>query len=88
MLEDLTGVIEVVAYPDAWGKYSDIIQNDAKVLLHGKVNIRDEERKIILGSVTPLSKIPYLEIKISNDTSMVKLVSMRSILQEFLEILL
>lgn len=82
-IEDLTGAIEVVAFPDAWSKSSDIIQNDSKVLLHGKVNIRDDERKILLTSVTPLSKIPYLEIKVYNDTSMVKLVSMRSILQEF-----
>ena len=81
-LEDLTGTIEVVTYPDAWNKYKELLISDNKILLHGKLNAKDEEAKVILSSVTLLSSIPYLEIKIPEDTSMLKLVSMRSILQE------
>jgi DNA polymerase-3 subunit alpha len=81
-LEDLTGSIEVVVYPESYGKFNQFLANDTKVLLHGKINARDEDVKVILSAVSLLSSIPYLEIRIPDSTSMLKLVSMRSILQE------
>ncbi|MBC7473634.1 MAG: DNA polymerase III subunit alpha, partial [Candidatus Sericytochromatia bacterium] len=69
-LEDLTGTFEVIAYPEAWNKYRDFLANDSKLLLHGKLNVRDEDTKVILSSVSHLSSIPYLEIKVFDDTSM------------------
>jgi len=81
-IEDLTGSIEVVAYPESYGKNSEMLKNDMKVLLHGKLNVKEDDTKIILSSLNILSEIPYLEIKLLSDTSMIKLVSMRSLLQE------
>lgn len=82
MFEDLTGTIEVVVYPDAWKKFNNFLANDKKLLINGKINAKDDEIKIILASANSLDNIRYLEIKLSEEINVVKLVSMRSLLQE------
>lgn len=80
--EDLTGSIETVVFPDALKKFTDFLGNDKKILINAKLNFKDEDPKLALLSVNTLSDIPYLEIKLEENTPMLKLISMRSVLQE------
>jgi DNA polymerase-3 subunit alpha len=80
--EDLTGSIETVVFPDTLRKYSDFLANDKKVLINAKLNFKDDEPKLAILSVNTLSAIPYLEISLEDNTSMLKLISMRAVLQE------
>ena len=40
-LEDFTGEIEVVVFPSAWEKYSELLRNDAAILLSGRVQANE-----------------------------------------------
>jgi len=82
-LEDLTGTVEVIAYPDSYNKYIEFISNDVKVLLHAKLSLKEDDPKVFVNSITPLSAIPYFEIKIEENAPMEKLLYMRNILQEY-----
>lgn len=50
-LEDLSGSIEAVAFPETWKTYVAMLQPDKTVAIKGKVNIRDGERTIIIDNV-------------------------------------
>lgn len=82
-LEDLSGSVEVVVYPDIFNKYRDFIINEAKVLLSGKLQFKDEEPKITLSYIKNLSNIPYVELTLNEVLPMVKLISIRNIFQDF-----
>ncbi len=50
-LEDLTGSIEAVAFPETWKTYAMMLQPDKTVAIKGKVSIREGERTIIIDNV-------------------------------------
>lgn len=50
-LEDLSGTIEAVAFPETWKTYVAMLQPDKTVAIKGKVNIREGERTIIIDNV-------------------------------------
>lgn len=57
-LEDMFGSIEVIVFPDVYGKYSAYIKEDNIILLTGKATIsEDQPSKIICESITPYDKI-------------------------------
>ena len=47
-IEDLYGSLEIMAFPNSYFKYKNIITIDKIVEITGKVNIRDEQNPIIL----------------------------------------
>ncbi|MFN8672597.1 MAG: DNA polymerase III subunit alpha [Candidatus Sericytochromatia bacterium] len=81
-LEDLTGSIEVVVYPDTWNKFNQFLANDEKIMITGKLSSKEDELKIFLSSTNSLNKIQYLEIMLDELITPMKLVSMRAVLQE------
>jgi DNA polymerase III subunit alpha len=46
-LEDLAGAIEVVVFPSSYEKFAPLLQKDAIVCVKGKVDLRDEEPKLV-----------------------------------------
>jgi DNA polymerase-3 subunit alpha len=46
MLEDLQGSMEVFVFPKAMTDYGSLLENDAIVVVRGRVDIRDEMPKI------------------------------------------
>jgi len=55
-LEDLSGRIEVVAFPEAFRKYYEFLRDDQLVWLKGKFVGEGESRKIQMTSVLPLAE--------------------------------
>ncbi len=54
-LEDLFGSLELIVFPNVYDRYSDLITEDSKVLIRGKLSIReDEEIKVICDEIHTL----------------------------------
>ncbi len=56
MLEDLTGRIEVVVFPDFFQKFYEHLREDLMVLVKGKFLGEGEGRRIHLSQITPLAE--------------------------------
>ena len=61
-IEDLTGAVEVVFFPDCYEKHWQLLKDDAKLLVKGKFQNRDDERKILASIVKPLDHLPILHV--------------------------
>jgi DNA polymerase-3 subunit alpha len=48
VLEDLAGSVELVIFPSVLQKYSDLLYVDSIVAVTGRVNLRDEEKPVII----------------------------------------
>ena len=60
-VEDLTGTIEVVAFPDAYEQHSEFIREDAILDVTAKIDERGDNLQLILESLTsdlPVAKHP------------------------------
>lgn len=66
-LEDLYGVVEVIIFPNDYEKNKNILNEDAKIFVKGRVSIVDEQdSKIILQKMIPFDNIRsnlYIKIK-------------------------
>ena len=47
VLEDLAGAIEVVVFPSSYEKFAPLLSKEAIVCVKGKVDLRDEEPKLV-----------------------------------------
>ncbi len=57
MLEDMTGSIEVIAFPAIYQRFSSLIANDRFVILSGRFSMReDRPNSIVIEDVVPLVK--------------------------------
>jgi DNA polymerase-3 subunit alpha len=59
-VEDLTGTIEVVAFPDSYEQHSEMIREDAILSLQAKVDKRGEKRQLILEQASEDLPAPRL----------------------------
>jgi DNA polymerase-3 subunit alpha len=48
-LEDQAGSIKCVAWPEIYSKYSDVLQNDAAVLMTGKLEVTDDGAATVIA---------------------------------------
>ncbi|HEY9720477.1 MAG TPA: DNA polymerase III subunit alpha [Oscillatoriaceae cyanobacterium] len=61
-LEDLTGSLDVLFFPEAYEKYRHLLGEDVKILVKGKLSNRDEELKILASQVKPLEHLSLLHV--------------------------
>jgi DNA polymerase-3 subunit alpha len=54
MLEDAHGSVEVVVFPEAYGKCASVLETGAMVVVKGKVEIDDETMRMTANEVMPL----------------------------------
>ncbi len=55
-LEDLEGSVEVIVFPEAYGRHGSLLKEDAAILLTGNVEIADEQRRLIADAVLALDE--------------------------------
>lgn len=81
-LEDLTGSVEVVVFPELYEKHRDILEEDRVVITRGKPDIREEEEVKIIGEeIKPLPREPrQLFIKIDSGKDRSHLYRLRELL--------
>lgn len=58
-LEDMTGSIELLAFPSVFTRFGSILTEDGKVCVSGRLNVREDQSNMILvDEVTPLAARP------------------------------
>lgn len=62
-LEDLTGSIEVILFPDVFNRHSLLLKSDKPLLVTGSVEIGDNTAKIIAQEIVTLESIRLKTIK-------------------------
>ena len=56
-LEDMSGQIECLVFPRVYEKYQTLLQEDAAVVISGKISVREEEApKLLAERVTPITE--------------------------------
>ena len=56
-LEDMSGQIECLVFPRIYEKYQTLLQEDAAVVISGKISVREEEApKLLAERVTPIAE--------------------------------
>jgi DNA polymerase-3 subunit alpha len=56
-LGDLDNMIEVLVFPKTYRKAPDLIKEDNLVYVHGRMNLREEEPKLVAEDIIPLEKV-------------------------------
>ena len=82
-IEDLTGSVELVVFPDLFEKQVDSIVEDNPVLIEGRTDHKeDEEVKIIVENIKPLNREPnYYRLIIGQDQDRSILENLRDTLE-------
>ncbi len=57
-LEDETGTIDIVVFPKTFSQFKSVINEDAIIILEGKLDSREEETAILAEIITDLSVLP------------------------------
>ncbi|MGL4484630.1 MAG: DNA polymerase III subunit alpha, partial [Anaerovoracaceae bacterium] len=61
-IEDLTGLIEIVVFPNVFERVSELLDTDSKILVSGTVNFKDNEApKVLANRILDLQKVLYDE---------------------------
>lgn len=56
-LEDLTGTVETLIFPRVFQKFSNLVRVDSMVFITGRLNLREEEPKLIADEIIPLEEV-------------------------------
>ncbi|MBP6979920.1 hypothetical protein KBB41_02650, partial [Candidatus Curtissbacteria bacterium] len=57
-IEDETGTMDVVVFPKTFSQFKSVLNEDAIVILEGKLDSREEESAILAEIITDLSILP------------------------------
>jgi DNA polymerase-3 subunit alpha len=55
-LEDLTGIVEVILFPEAFAKYNLLVKPGATIFVKGKADLREEQPKIVANEVVSIQE--------------------------------
>ncbi|MDB5097644.1 MAG: dnaE [Cyanobacteria bacterium RYN_339] len=83
MLEDLTGDVEVIIFPEAYEKHWQLLTDDAKLLVRGKMSNKDDEVKILVSQVKLLEHLPLLHVTLPEDVDGGRLIGLRNMLKDY-----
>jgi DNA polymerase-3 subunit alpha len=56
-LEDLTSTVETLVFPRTFQKFSSLVRVDSMVFITGRINLREEEAKLIAEEIIPLEEV-------------------------------
>ncbi len=57
-LDDPTGALEVVVFPEAFAQYGRLIEDDAMVVVRGKLERDEESARLLAAELLPMSSLP------------------------------
>ena len=57
MLDDVAGSLEVVVFPETFGKHGSLVEADAMVLVRGKFEKDDESARIVATELSPIAAL-------------------------------
>jgi len=56
-LQDLTGSLELIAFPETYKSAQSLLQKDKAIFVKGKINLRDDTPKVIADEVIPMEEV-------------------------------
>ena len=80
MIEDLTGRIEVVAFPRTVEACGDMINSEERIILKAKIQNRDEQVNLIIQEVKPIGGINLVTIKYLSDLAFEENIYLKELL--------
>jgi len=86
-IEDLTGRAESVIFPKTYEKVRLNLQKDARLMIWGKVDRRDEQSQLILDDLQPIDSVRMVKIHLSYEDAQEsqKLYALREILRQHID---
>jgi DNA polymerase-3 subunit alpha len=57
MLDDIAGAVEVVVFPEAFGKFGHLVAADSMVLVRGKFERDDESARLVASELQPITML-------------------------------
>ena len=57
MLDDIDGSVEVVVFPETFGKHGSLIDTDAMLLVRGKLEKDDESARLVATELLPIAAL-------------------------------
>ena len=57
MLDDVAGNLEIVVFPETFGKHGTVIEADAMVLVRGKFEKDDESARLVATELQPIAML-------------------------------
>ncbi len=57
VLDDPTGTVEVVVFPETFGKTGSLVVNDTVVLVRGKLDKDDEQTRLVASEIMPIAAL-------------------------------
>lgn len=64
-LEDLTGQVEAVVFPKVYERIQSVIQPDARLIVWGKVDRRDDQAQITIEDAEPIEQVQMVMVELS-----------------------
>ncbi len=79
-IEDLTGSVELIFFPNTFERYNDVLVEDKIILVQGNISLKDDEAKVLCNNIRVLEKSneksdKKLWIKINNETNSTKVMN-------------
>jgi DNA polymerase-3 subunit alpha len=56
-LEDMTGIAELLVFPEAFGRLENLLKTDTALLVKGKLNIEDAGTRVVVSDAKPLEDV-------------------------------
>ena len=69
MLDDVDGSVEVVVFPETFGKHGSLIEADAMLLVRGKLEKDDESARLVATELLPIAALDGADDARSGDPS-------------------
>lgn len=63
-IEDLTGSVEAIVFPKSYERVKDTLQADARLMLWGKVDRRDDQVQFIIDDAEPIEEIRMVMVEL------------------------
>lgn len=81
-IEDLTGSVELVVFPDLFERYSSLLEEDNLIVVEGRTDLKEEEDvKILVEALRPLQhEDKYYRLELSEDSDDALLASLKDLL--------
>ena len=69
MLDDIAGSLEVVVFPETFGKHGSLVEADAMLLVRGKFEKDDESARMVATELLPIAALEGADHPRSRDSS-------------------
>jgi DNA polymerase III subunit alpha len=81
-IEDLTGSVELVIFPDLFERFSSLLEEDNLIIVEGRTDLKEEEDvKILIENIRSLNHDDrYYCLELSDDTDEALLSSLKDLL--------